>query len=138
MSKRIIKINASSLPLSKCLKSWVYTIVEGYKSPIHPANLIYGVAGHAFIDTMFKTDGRLDLALLECKKAFNVPKHDLNRQMYLSSEMHLLPSVMNYWTDYVSKDTNFQILQINSRCWWCDGTGKRVVKDSGGTILEIG
>lgn len=123
MSKRIIKINASSLPLSKCIKSWVLTIIEGYKSPVQPANLIYGVAGHAFIDTMFKTDGRMDEAYNECRRAFNVPKYDIQRQMYLSSESHLFPTLLNYWTDYISKDSGFQLLQINSRCWWCDGKG---------------
>lgn len=129
-TKTKIKINASSLINSKCLLDWHRTIIEGYKEPVQSCKLIYGVAVHKYIDTMFKTKGHLGFARESALKEFRKPKIDDNKSPHMSSEVHLLPTCFNLWDDYVMKDLEFQILQIYSACWWCDGLGIDEAKET--------
>ena len=122
--KIVVRINASSLVYSKCTKHWHLVIVDGYKEKVGKAAAIYGVAAHAYINTMFKTSGRIDLARKDALAAFNVPKNDNRQQKYLSDEKHLLGTCFNLWDDWIEKEKDFDHLMINSKCYWCDGEGK--------------
>lgn len=121
--KTIVRLNASSLVLSKCKLAWHRTIIEGYKEPTVGASLIYGVAVHKYIDIMFKSNGRMDLARAAALKAFRVPKYNNSSSKYIEDEQHLMATCYNVWEDLILKDNSFEIIQLNSNCWKCDGAG---------------
>ena len=133
--KIIIRINASSLVYSKCIKHWHLVIIDGYKEKESGAAPIYGVAVHRYIDTMFKTKGRIDLARNDALAEFNKPKHDSKTQSYLSDVGHLQGTCYNLWEDYVDKDKDFQHLMLNSECYWCKGKGCTIC-DNKGYLLQ--
>ena len=53
-TKRIIRINASSLREASCLLRWKRTIIDGYYQETKGAALVYGVAVHKYIDTEYR------------------------------------------------------------------------------------
>ena len=130
--KQIIRINASSLKESTCMLRWHRTIIQGYKQPKQSAAVMYGVAVHAFINAMFKTDGRLDLARKAALHEFRKPKYEDLKSRHLNDELHLIPTCLNLWEDSISTDQHFQILQMTSSCWWCGGQGAFEPKDGTG------
>jgi len=121
--KVVIKLNASSLPYTKCVLRWYRTCVQGYKETLAPAKVVYGIAVHAFIDAMYKTDGDIKLARDKAWKAFRVPKFDDNKSKHLSDETHLLPTCYNLWEDYVLKEHDFDVIMLRSKCFYCEGKG---------------
>lgn len=121
--KIVLRINASSLKLSRCMLAWHRTVVQGYREPMFGAAMIYGSAIHKFIDTMFKTDGRMDLARDAALKTFNVPKIDNRRSRHLSDATHMITSCLLLWEDYIQKDQEFSVVKLNTKCWWCGGEG---------------
>lgn len=121
--KLILRVNASSLKQSTCMLNWTNTILHGYYTGSTSAAANYGVAIHKYIDTMFKTGGNMKFAREHMLKAFRVPKYFSYRGEWLGDENHLTVTAYNYWDDYVTKDTSFEHLQLNSRCWYCDGEG---------------
>lgn len=122
MPKQILRVNASSLVLSRCTLAWYRTIVEGYKQPLLPARVVYGIASHKFVDVMFKSEGRMDLAVEAAKRSFLIPKITDRKATHLEDANHLIGQCHNTWHDYVQKDHGFEHLMLNSKCWWCDGT----------------
>jgi len=117
--KQTIKINASSLILSRCVLQWHRVIVQGYKSKVEGASLRYGVAAHEFIDSMMKSKGRMDIAYVNALKEFDKPKID--KAPFLSDRNHFIGLCNSLWVSYILKDKSFEILEIKSKCWWCGG-----------------
>lgn len=103
---------------------WTNTIIHGYHSTYGgSAAAIYGVAIHKYIDTMFKTAGDMRLSRDKMLESFRVPKYVPSKQQWIGDERHLLPVAFDVWDNVVAKDSTFQIIQIQSRCWFCNGTG---------------
>lgn len=136
MTKQIIRVNASSLRESACLLRWKRTIVDGYYQGCSKASMVYGIAIHKYIDTMFKTGGDIRLARDKMLEAFRVPKSTPTNQQWLADEKHLVPAAFDVWDNLVMKDNEFDLIQLNSICWYCEGVGRIKIPDSGGTILE--
>jgi len=103
-------------------------VVQGYKQPANPAALIYGVAVHKFIDTMYKTS-RLNTARDAALREFRKPKYDNKRSAHLSDEHHLIPACFNVWDDYVKKDKDYSLIFLNQPCPWCSGEGSIQIDD---------
>lgn len=110
--KTTIRINASSLKNSQCLRHWYWQVIEGYKVPIHSANIIYGVAVHSFIDKMFKTDGDIRASRDAALASFRIPKHDNRKSMHLSDERHLITVCMDVWDRWVLRDDSFDVIKL--------------------------
>lgn len=123
MSKTILRINASSLVLSRCTLSWYRTIVQGYKPPHKPAKVVYGIASHKFIDVSCRSGGRIDLARDAALKSFRVPKISNAKMAHLEDENHFIGQCYNTWQNHIQTDQTFDLLSINRKCWWCRGNG---------------
>jgi len=121
--KTIIKLNASSLPLLRCTLMWYRTVVQGYTGGIKSAKLVYGSAVHRYIDTMFKTEGNMRLAIESALAEFRVPKSDDRKSQHLSDEKHMLVTCFNLWDQSLSKEQDFDIIKLHTKCWYCKGTG---------------
>lgn len=143
-----VHIDSTLLGTSACIKCFYLTgigslsetnqPVGGYKT-IPKSVMVYGVAGHRYIDVMFKTGGHIPTARAECLKAFNVPKESDNGKypkLWLDDPKHLLSVCYNVWEDYIAKDSSFEILQIPTKCWWCDGTGNKKPDMTGSITCE--
>lgn len=107
-----INIDASSLSSSGCTLEWYRRVVQGYRSPNVNNDIIYGVAVHKFIDTMFQTGGDMKQARDAAYKAFRIPKYDKPKKLYMSDERHMFCTCLDYWENYVSKESTFDILQL--------------------------
>ena len=112
-----IEINLSSSALShaSCMLELYRVIVEGYKEPRPAAAVVYGTAVHKYRDVMFKTGGHIPTARDAALEAFNIPKEDNRKSLHLSDSKHMLCTAFNYWEMYVSKDTQFEYLELNGK-----------------------
>lgn len=136
--KLTINIDATALGTSACLRHFYGTTVGSVKDNVSEggfkttmsAAAIYGIAIHKFIDTMYRTGGDGIEATKQMRKAFNVEKNPPGRtQQYLVEDKHLFTSAWNLWNDKIENDTNFEVLQVQSLCYWCDGKGCDKCKD---------
>lgn len=124
MSNKIeINFDSTSLGASHCELRFDRMVRGGYRD-LMGASAAYGIGMHKFIDTMYKTGGDYGLARRDGIKAFNMPKNPPPRnQPHLLEEKHFGTSCFNLWTDYVEKDSTFDVLTVPVKCYWCKGTG---------------
>jgi hypothetical protein len=117
-----INIDSTALGSASCIlrlkRTIIGEIIDGsidplgaYKS-IPSASIIYGVAVHKFTDVMFKT-GDFPLAREAARKAFSVTKFPPGKnQQHLGDERHLITTCYNLWTEYIEKESTYDIVQL--------------------------
>jgi hypothetical protein len=110
--KQVIKINASSLPYMLCELKWYRIVIEGYKEPRSSAKIIYGVAIHKFIDSMFQSGGDVALSLGKAEAAFNVPKYEDRQSKHINDWKHCCGTCFQYWSLVLSKEKRDDHLQM--------------------------
>jgi hypothetical protein len=119
-----INMDSTSLGNSACLENYNLTVLQGYKT-LPKDIMVYGIAGHKFVDTMFKTDSNFKLAREDLSRSFNIKKiipiSKINRT-WISDEKHLLTTCYDLWEDFISKDTN-EMIALSQDCYWCKGQG---------------
>lgn len=113
MSKQIINLSSTAFSKSACVLNLHRTVVDGYKE-IPSSKIVYGVAVHKFIDTMFKT-GEIGNAIMAMKKAFSIPKESSTKQAHLDDERHLLNTCQSVWFNYIEDDSTFEIIEIDDK-----------------------
>ena len=124
-----INIDSTSLGTSACILNFKRTVIDGYKST-PGASMIYGVAMHKFIDTMYKTSGNFPLARDAALRSFDVKKlAPSDRQSHLADPKHLISSCYNLWTSYVESEGSYDVLQVPTKCWTCAGDGRKDIED---------
>lgn len=111
MNKIQLNINATSLRYSHCLLSWFRTIHQGWVEPRFSDKIVYGIAVHKYLDTMYKT-GDMGLARDNALKVFRVPKIESPKALYLSDEKHMIYVGFDAWNNYAATDSTFDILQM--------------------------
>lgn len=72
--KTIIRLNASVMQHTVCSFKFWNTMVEGYHAGVNSSKMVYGIAVHKYIDTMFKTKGHIGEARKAALIQFNKPK----------------------------------------------------------------
>jgi len=98
-----------------------------------PARMMYGIAVHKYIDTMYKTDGHIPTAKVEASNVFNKIVHEDDKRLaHLSDVNHMLSVAHWTWEMAVVSDKDFEILHINDTCWYCKGTGKSSPREDSG------
>lgn len=107
-----VNIDATSLRSSSCMLEFYRKIVDGYRLPVLSCDIVYGIAVHKFIDTMFKTGGDIKKATTEAYKAFRIPKFPKEKKPHMMEERHMLTTSINYWDDYIVKDKQFNCLLL--------------------------
>lgn len=113
MNKIELNISSSALSHANCMLELYRTIVLGYKEPHPPSSMIYGVAVHRYRDVMFKTKGNIPMARDAALQSFKVPKEDDRKRQHLSDERHMMTTAFNYWEMYITKDSGFDIIDLN-------------------------
>lgn len=112
MSKTIIKLNASGLKTSVCDYRLYLTMIKGYYSGTVSSKIVYGIALHKYIDTMYQERGHIGKARDAAIKAFNRSKSDDKKAMHYSDQNHMLASAYDAWEFHISKDQEFQTLML--------------------------
>jgi PD-(D/E)XK nuclease superfamily len=127
MNKLTLKIDATALGKSACILNFFRTIAGdlntdgtvsgGYRESAMPAKIVYGVALHKFIDSMYKFgrtigEGAFPIALREAIKLFNMPKIPDEKKAFLNDEKHLRSVCYFIWTEYIPSET-FSVFEFN-------------------------
>ncbi len=122
MKKLEITIDSTSLGYSNCILNFHRTIVgsinqegeiEGGYRRIPSAAMIYGVAGHGYINAMFRSNCDIDYSQDIARQAFDVPKEEAkDPATYLNDVRHLLTTCYYVWDTFISKDP-LELIQIN-------------------------
>ena len=135
MSKIHINIDQSSLSGSSCMLRWKRVIIDGYKEPKNSRDITYGVAVHAFLDTMYQTNGDLAMAVEAAKKAFAIPSFSKPEKKHMDDPMHMMETCLSVYRDFVVKDTDFQLLNIRKPCIYCETKGNQIIQDDSNSIF---
>jgi hypothetical protein len=109
-TKRIIRINASALKISACPLAFYYTVVEGYAKPINDVSVEFGSALHLFLSTMYKTEGRVDLATEASRTYFETTKMYVPYNKKYLDTLHLCRTNFQAW-EYVQSHNDFQVIK---------------------------
>jgi len=107
-----LKVSATALGKSPCIRNLMWTIRDGYKEEFMPAKMVYGIAVHKFVDVMYKT-GNVASAFSAAKKAFDLPKLDDRKSLHLSDQKHMITTCANLWNDFIQSDYNFEVVVID-------------------------
>lgn len=110
MSKLQININASSLRDSACLLSWYRHIVEGYVEPTFTSKVIYGIAVHKFLDTMYQT-GDMKMARDAGLSSFRQEKVSDDKAPHMDDQNHFIWTCLDVWNNYAVCDGEYKIIQ---------------------------
>lgn len=111
MSKRIIKVDASSLVKSACLLRFKRIILDGLTEPVQFNDTHYGSCFHLFVKVMYETKGDIGVATHKTIEMFKQPT--IIRKKHLT-EQHLLKTCFDYWQHFLQAD-NFSVLEINGK-----------------------
>lgn len=112
MEKTIIKINASGLKYMTCPFRMWSIMIDGYYQEGNSAKMVYGIAVHKYIDTMFKTRGHMGKAREAAIAAFNKPKSEDKKQLHMSDQNHMLLTCYGLWEDWVLKDNQLDTVVL--------------------------
>lgn len=113
MDKKVINVDASSLRSAGCMLNFYRVVVEGYREKVMGNDMVYGIAVHKFIDTMFKTKGDLAKARDACRDAFTkIPKYTKTKKEFMDDFGHMLSSSMDIWTTYILNDKSYEVVQF--------------------------
>src|SRR5665213_1734393 len=114
ITKPHFKLSSTAMGATPCtLKLW-RQVIQGYREKEMPSRIVYGIAVHKFIDTMYKT-GDMSLAVLAAKKAFSLPKHLDTKSRHISDERHMMITCLNVWTSFIQQDSAFDIIQVDGK-----------------------
>lgn len=108
MSKKIIRLAASSLKESACDYRLYMIVIEGYCDILPMNDTQYGTAVHKFISQMYLTGGNLMEAYKAAKIEFHKPSEPRDKKAYLT-EAHFTKTCFDYWQEFLQKD-DFELL----------------------------
>lgn len=87
-------------------------LIEGYKTERRQARMVYGIAMHKYIDTMFKTKGNIGKARDAAFKEFDKPKVNDDKSKHLSDRNHLIINCFNYWEEVIMKEFKLETVMM--------------------------
>lgn len=119
MTKRIIKIDATSLKKSACGLQFYYTVVDGYRAKLMNNDVWFGIAFHAYVAAMRRTGGNFAVAT---KAALDLYRRDMiiKPQKKYMTENYLLKVCQDFWFQIGEKD-EFVTLTQEVKCDHNDG-----------------
>lgn len=103
MSKLILRIDASALKESSCLRRFYWNVVSGYRSRLNTNDIEFGSAFHEFVKVMKENPGRYDMATKAAVDRYSVPMTIKSRKEYMNVT-YLTQVCMTFWQQWVEKD----------------------------------
>lgn len=115
MSDKIqVNLSSTALGQSGCILRFHRTVIDGYKE-IPSAKIVYGVAVHKFIDTMYKTGGDMGAGFNAMKKAFALQKEPETKSAHIMEERHVMNTCQSLWFGFCADDSTFEIIQMDGK-----------------------
>lgn len=114
MNKLKIKLSSTALSHSACMLEFKRTVVDGYRQA-PSAKIVYGQAIHKYIQKMFDTDGNLPIAIKAARTTFDSPKTSQSKYEHLEDSNHMLAVANMVWYDWISDDSNFNVLKLDGK-----------------------
>ena len=109
MSKRIIRIDASSLKQSQCFLRFWNIVIEGYREQLVNNDIQYGTAVHKFIATMLET-GNIQQAYKDAETCYSIPMRWKPKKQFMDVK-HLKQTCFYLWEQFIAIEQNFEIVQ---------------------------
>lgn len=103
MSKLILRIDASALKESSCLRRFYWNVVDGYRTSINTNDIEFGSAFHEFVKVLKENPDRYDLATQAAKERYSVPMETKGGKGYMTMT-YLVETCMRFWQQWVEKD----------------------------------
>ncbi len=105
MPKKIIRVDASALKGSACLRRLFLTCVEGYRSPKESNDLLYGTCFHKCVEVFAKT-GDQQVAFSEALTHWDekIDKCEIKYNAKFLDKAHLMGTLMRYFIEAKSND----------------------------------
>lgn len=101
--KRIIKLDASALKESSCMRRLYWNVVEGWREATPNNDTEFGSAVHEYIKVMRLNPGRFDLATQAANERYSVPMRIKAKKQYMTKE-YLILVCQSLWLTYLSND----------------------------------
>jgi len=105
MPKKIIRVDASALKGSACMRRLFLTCVEGYRSPKESNDLLYGTCFHKCVEVFAKT-GNQSQAFMEAVTHWdeNIEKCEVKYNAKYLNKEHLISTLMRYFLEARTND----------------------------------
>lgn len=103
MSKLILRIDASALKESSCLRRFYWNCVSGYRSRLNTNDVEFGSAFHEFVKVMKENPDRYDMATKAAIDRYSVPMTMKAQKAYMTNT-YLTQVCMSFWQKWVEQD----------------------------------
>lgn len=134
MSKIEINLDSTALGSSACILDLVRTIIgelpqteneipTAYREKVLNIELVYGIAVHGFLDTMFKTKGHYPTARKKAEELFKIPSISHKKKLWMNDPKHMITTCYQVWSGYVESESTFEVLTTTIYCERCRGVG---------------
>ena len=123
-NKIVLDVDSTGLSNSHCNLKFRRVVIDGLSGSMGAA-AAYGVAGHKYFDTVYKTNGHLGEANKRAIECFQSLPKDApeEKKPWLADHKHLISTCYNVWSNHLENDKNFSPVIIPVKCYWCKGTG---------------
>ena len=112
-NKPIIRIDSTALGTSHCILKFHSIVVEGLQEKKMNCSLVYGVAVHKFIQTMFESEGDFPTALAKAKEIFlRLPTDTDRKKPYLRDVTHLIATCQYVWSVQVMEEKVYNVVLL--------------------------
>lgn len=120
-SKYTISLDSTVLSHSGCIRALINTILGdpetqelgGYKEKVLGVPLVYGIAIHKFLDTMYKTNGHIPTARAKMLEEYRtIPFIPDRKKLWMNDEKHLMSTANQVWTEFCEEEVGFELLKV--------------------------
>jgi len=101
--KLIIRIDASALKESSCLRRFYWNTISGYRSRVNTNDLEFGSAFHEFVRVMKGDPGNYAAAVKAAQDRYKVPMDIKEKKQYMTAT-YLTNLCISFWQEWVEKD----------------------------------
>jgi hypothetical protein len=88
-------------------------MVEGYYAGVNSSKMVYGIAVHKYIDTMFKTKGHIGESRKAALVQFNKPKKSDPKALWYEDVNHFISTCYNVWEEWIMKDHQLDTVELS-------------------------
>ena len=101
--KLIIRIDASALKESSCMRRFYWNTIGGYRSKLNTNDIEFGSAFHEFVKVMKQQPDNYAAAVKAAQDRYKVPMEMKSQKQYMTAT-YLTNLCISFWQEWVAKD----------------------------------
>ncbi len=101
--KLIIRIDASALKESSCMRRFYWNTIGGYRSKLNTNDIEFGSAFHEFVKVMKQQPDNYAAAVKAAQDRYKVPMEMKSQKQYMNAT-YLTNLCISFWQEWVAKD----------------------------------